>query len=153
MSASRKRRRNKFGNVVRTIGGHHQRLGARRQICGRWVNQNISQHRANNCATGFASHHCIESRRQSLDMRAFAATLKTLERDVFTQTHTATIEGGCYSVLLLLAPTVLAVFFLDFNATFLLGLATALAAGFLLGAFAAFLAPRFAGFLPPFDAV
>ena len=86
-------------------------------------------------------------------MRAFAAALKALERDVCTQTHTATLEGGCYSVLLLLAPTVLAVFFLDFNATFLLGLATALAAGFLLGAFAAFLAPRFAGFLPPFDAV
>lgn len=86
-------------------------------------------------------------------MRALAATLETFERDVFTQTHTATLEGGCYLVLLLLAPAVFAGFFLDFNAVFLSGFATALAAGFLLGDFAAFLAARLAGFLPPFEAV
>ena len=30
-------------------------------------------------------------------MRALATALKTFKRDVFAQTHTATLEGGCYS--------------------------------------------------------
>ena len=86
-------------------------------------------------------------------MCAFAAAFKAFERDVFTQTHASTLEGGCYLADLSTALADFAVFFLDFNATFLLGLATALAAGFLLGDFAAFLAPRLAGFLPPFEAM
>ena len=44
-------------------------------------------------------------------MRAFSATLKPLERDVFTQTHASTLEGGCCVVFLLLATAVLVGFF------------------------------------------
>lgn len=86
-------------------------------------------------------------------MCAFSAALEAFERDVFAQTHTSTLEGGCYLADLSTALADFAVFFLDFNTTFLLGLTTALAAGFLLGDFAIFLAARLAGFLPPFEAV
>ena len=139
--------------MLRAICGHHQRFGARRQIRVRRINQNISQHRPDNSSARLARHHRIESRRQTFYVRALAAPLEAFKRDVFSQTHTATLEGGCYSAVLSTALAVFAVFFLDFTAAFLPGLATALAAGFLLGGFAAFFAPRFAGFLPPLDAV
>ena len=133
---------------MRAISGHHQRLGARRQICVRRINQNIAQHRTNNRATWFTSHDRVESRRQSFDVGAFSATLEPFKRDVFTQTHASTLEGGCYLVLLLLAPADLAGFFAALGLGFVLGLAFAFSAVAFFG-----FAARLAGFLPPFDAV
>ena len=94
-------------------------------------------------------------------MRALATALKAFKRDVFAQTHTATLEGGCYSadssvtlatfapVFAFLTVFVAAAFLVVFLADFL----TVLLAVFLAIAFLG-LAVFFARFLlGPFVAV
>ena len=82
-------------------------------------------------------------------MRALATSLKTFKRDVFAQTHTATLEGSCYSadssVALATFAPVFAFLTVFFMAAFLTVFLAVFLAVFLIVLLAVFFAIDFLG--------